>query len=265
MSSDWCNPSIVLRIPTETRAKLIFALLLGLGIGGFLYLCVAASTCQCCYFEGCYGFPDFDNIYRVNSALCFAGGTTGSFFCFLSGWGAMLTIRRRSSIMGFGHFFGASCVTFLIAVQSAGLWSSQANILRYYVDHVVHSPCSDEVIAKPNMVLYRATKFLFDVALLISIDILILAPLYFLSRDVYEDSEASLHAVSRRRSSFAINSYQPDSVDAASSGSSADDERRYLGRTAILMRSIKPQYTRIPDTPADSPAGGPPFSAADGL
>ena len=71
-------------------------------------------------------------LYKVNSSLCFAGVSSGMFFCFLSGWGALLTLRRRASVMGFGHFFGSCCVSFLVAVQAAGMWGAEATLLEEF-------------------------------------------------------------------------------------------------------------------------------------
>ena len=93
----------------ETRAKVIFVLLCLLGLCGFLYVCVVFTTCGACYIKPCcVPLDSLENLYKVNSSLCFVGATTGMFFFCLSGWGALLTLRRRASVMGFGHFFGVS-------------------------------------------------------------------------------------------------------------------------------------------------------------
>ena len=114
------------------RAQLLFAILLGMGVTGFLFLCVSASTCGACYVDPCVHPPGLKTLYKVNSSLCFAGVSSGMFFCFLSGWGALLTLRRRASVMGFGHFFGSCCVSFLVAVQAAGMWGAEATLLEEF-------------------------------------------------------------------------------------------------------------------------------------
>lgn len=247
------------RIPIELRAKAIFALLLGVGIGGFLFLCVAASTYKACYVDPCLHPLSMSKLYQVNSSVCFAGATTGMFFCFLSGWGALLTLRRRSSVMGFGHFFGASCVTFIMAVQSAGMWGAESALMQFFSDNYVEvtaylkdNPIPKPYHIKPNKPLHRASKFLYTDAVLISIAIMLLAPLYFVSRDVYDDpdvqpnrakgdSTLNSRARSRRSSFFRISSYEPD-ADLNCAG-----ERQFLGHACIPMRNMKPQYKRIPD------------------
>lgn len=244
-----------LAVPTSVRSKLIFALLLGLGIGGFLFLCVSASTCGACYISPCV-YPDgMEELYTVNASLCFSGATTGLFFCFLSGWGATLTIRRKSSVMGFGHFFGATCVAFLMAAQSAGMWGSEATLIQAFADHPVDmtyfvrdSPGIEQYSrVTENEPLHRACSFLFTVSVVVSLVLMVLAPTYFVSRDVYDrDAEkpSSLNSATRRSSSsysggrpFTISNYEPG----------ADDERQYLGRASIPMRNIRPQYRQIPE------------------
>lgn len=247
------------RIPIELRAKAIFGLLLGIGMGGFLFLCVSASTCKACYVDPCLHPYSMSKLYQVNSSVCFAGATTGMFFCFLSGWGALLTLRRQSSVMGFGHFFGASCVTFIMAVQSAGMWGAESALMQFFGENDVEVTAyvKDVYMAqtyhiKPNKPLHRASKFLFTDAVLISIAIMLLAPLYFVSRDVYGepdlqynrakgDSTLNSKARSQHSNYFRISSYEPV-LNGTGRG-----ERQFLGRASIPMRDMNPQYKQIPD------------------
>jgi len=243
-------------VPAETRAKAIFTLLLGIGIGGFLFLCVSGSTCGACYMDPCYCFKDnkLKGLCMFRSSVCFAGVTSGMFFCFLASWGALLTLRRRSSIMGFGHFFGATCVSFLVAVQSAGMWGAEASLLESFRGRTLGGVDAeswaslDDTVVSPNKGLLRAARFLYTVAVCVSCALLVLGPLYFVSHDVYDEDdgppkrpEDTLN--SRARRGFAISAYHPDDA--------ADDERQYLGRASIPMRNIKPQYKEIPETPID--------------
>ena len=241
------------------RAQLLFGILLGMGIGGFLYLCVSASTCGACYVDPCVHPPGLKMLYKVNSSLCFAGVSTGMFFCFLSGWGGLLTLRRRASVMGFGHFFGACCVTFLVAVQAAGMWGAEATLLeefgaREVYEEAIIDGMYEQVRVKPNKALHRSARFLFTTAVLFSIALMCLAPLSFVSRDVYEDddaaeglAEAATGAAGSLRQAAAtsasgprnrqISAYNPIPGPDRSQG--ADDERQYLGRASLPMRSIK--------------------------
>lgn len=233
----------------ESRAKALCLIFFGMGVMGFLYLCVAASTCGACYVTPCVHPPGLKMLYTVNSSLCFAGSTTGMFFCFLSGWGALLTLRRRASVMGFGHFFGATCVTFLVAVQSAGMWGAEATLLEQFgyrkvYEEAVIDGIYEQVRVKPNHALHRACRFLFTISVLMSVALMILAPLYFVSRDVYEENGVDNGVSLRRRAegsrSLHISSYDPIDNNRVSAG--GDDERQYLGRAQFPMRPIRPQF-----------------------
>ncbi|KAH8089949.1 hypothetical protein JL720_6243 [Aureococcus anophagefferens] len=138
------------------RAQLLFGMLLGMGIGGFLYLCVSASTCGACYVDPCVHPPGLKLLYKVNSSLCFAGVSTG-----MPGmWGAESTLLEE---------FGAKEV---------------------YEEAIIDG-MYEQVRVKPNKALHRSARFLFTTAVLFSIALMFLAPLYFVSRDVYEDEEAA--------------------------------------------------------------------------
>lgn len=253
---------------SEWRAKAIFTLLMMLGLCGFLFLCVTWTVCGQCYIEPCCVPPDdldvLGLLYHVNSSLCFGGTTTGLFFCFLAGWGAILTLKRRASVMGFGHFFGAACVTILVAVQSAGMWGAELRILERLRDSKPEAICADQdaddyddevVTLRPNHNLRQATQFLFSMSVIISIIVIALAPLYFVSRDVYDDSiepsMSSLASLARSRSvrSGRISKYEPIRDNAS------DDETQYLGRAQIPMRPIRPQYKPV-DTGVDHAVDG---------
>ena len=265
------------------RAQILFGMLLGMGVGGFLYLCVSASTCGACYVDPCVHPPGLKLLYKVNSSLCFAGVSTGMFFCFLSGWGALLTLRRRASVMGFGHFFGACCVTFLVAVQAAGMWGAESTLLEEFGARKIFEEAIidgmhdrrrrrdeppkerkktgalgtsgerryEQVRVRPNKALHKSCRFLFTTAVLFSIALMFLAPLYFVSRDVYEDDDAAAAAAvagvaaagdslraraatgpSRRH----ITAYNPIGPDRTQGG---DDERQYLGRASLPLRPMK--------------------------
>lgn len=234
------------------RAQLLFGILLGMGLGGFLYLCVSASTCGACYVDPCVHPPGLKLLYKVNSSLCFAGVSTGMFFCFLSGWGALLTLRRRASVMGFGHFFGACCVTFLVAVQAAGMWGAESTLLeefgaREIYEEAIIDGMYEQVRVKPNKALHRSARFLFTTAVLFSIALMFLAPLYFVSRDVYEDDAVGDQVTDSLRQRAAagggggarnrhISAYNPITGPDRSQG--GDDERQYLGRAAFPMRPV---------------------------
>ena len=49
--------------------------------------------------------------------------------------------------MGFGHFFGSCCVSFLVAVQAAGMWGAEATLLeefgarKIYEEAIVDGMC----------------------------------------------------------------------------------------------------------------------------
>ena len=189
----------------EARAKAIVFLEIAMGVGGFTYLCVAASCCGSCYVEPCVHPAGLKMLYKVNSSLCFAGITTGMFLCFLAGWGCLLTLRRRASVMGFGHFFGAVCVTFLVCVQSAGMWGDEARLLQEFTakriyEYAVIDSVYQQMRIKQNRALHRSCRFLFIISVIFSIALMILAPLYFLSRDVYDgDPDADTDADPNRR------------------------------------------------------------------
>ena len=245
------------------RAQLLFAILLGMGVTGFLFLCVSASTCGACYVDPCVHPPGLKTLYKVNSSLCFAGVSSGMFFCFLSGWGALLTLRRRASVMGFGHFFGSCCVSFLVAVQAAGMWGAEATLLeefgaRKIYEEAIVDGMYEQVRVRPNKALHKACRFLFTTAVLMSLALMALAPLYFLSRDVYEDSsdgeraadslrEQAANVAARASRNRHITSYNPIGVDRSYGG---DDERQHLGRAALPLRPMK----KAP--PQEEPEGG---------
>mmetsp|Transcript_1198 Transcript_1198/g.4684 ORF Transcript_1198/g.4684 Transcript_1198/m.4684 type:complete len:112 (-) Transcript_1198:179-514(-) len=110
-----------------------------------------------------------------------------------------------------------------------------------------------------NRDLHRACRFLCTVAILVSCGVAVLAPLYFVSRDVYEDDGRMEHAVESlaemtRRSGHPgprmlsssrtvrvggvqISRYEPIGT---TDPSASDDERQYLGRAQIPMRDMGP-------------------------
>ena len=111
---------------------------------------------------------------------------------------------------------------------------------------------------RPNKALHKACRFLFTTAVLMSLALMALAPLYFLSRDVYEDSDAGERAADSLREQAAnvaarasrnrhITSYNPIGVDRSYGG---DDERQHLGRAALPLRPMK----KAP--PSEEPEGG---------
>uniref|UniRef100_A0A7S3K4H4 Uncharacterized protein n=1 Tax=Aureoumbra lagunensis TaxID=44058 RepID=A0A7S3K4H4_9STRA len=262
-------------LDTETRARVLFGLCCALGLCGFLFLCVTWASCGCCYVDPCCVPKDrLRNLYFVNNSLCFSGTTAGLFYCFLAGWGTLLTLRRRASKMGFGHFFGAACVTFLVAVQGAGMWSAEAQLLDDFHIKKPRAWCSNdedlsgqETIFNANHGLRKRMHFLFSESIIISIIIAILAPIYFISRDVYDDASdlsrianqalsdagaASLAALTRRGRTVGgvrITAYEPIGETAP-----ADDERQYLGSAALPMRPIRPQFRPV-DTGVHSVEG----------
>ncbi|KAJ1462491.1 hypothetical protein M885DRAFT_610533 [Pelagophyceae sp. CCMP2097] len=252
---------------SEFRAKALVGIELAMGFGGFLFLCVSASCCGSCYVEPCVHPAGLKMLYKVNSSLCFAGVTTGMFFCFLSGWGVLLTLRRRASVMGFGHFFGAVCVTFLVAVQSAGMWGAEATLLEEFTHKSIYEEAVidglyQQVRVRQNRALHRSARFLFTLSVLFSIALMILAPLYFVSRDVFEDdtsggspeggngerfgngerSEPRPRAAAPPGRSLYISAYEP-----IADMRNQDDERQYLGRASLPMRPIRPQFKSTTD------------------
>ena len=106
--------------------------------------------------------------------------------------------------MGFGHFFGSCCVSFLVAVQAAGMWGAEATLLeefgaRKIYEEAIVDGMYEQVRVRPNKALHKACRFLFTTAVLMSLALMALAPLYFLSRDVYEDSDDGERAGAIRR------------------------------------------------------------------
>mmetsp|Transcript_22838 Transcript_22838/g.68575 ORF Transcript_22838/g.68575 Transcript_22838/m.68575 type:complete len:251 (+) Transcript_22838:174-926(+) len=244
---------------TAGRAQLLFGGFLAMGVAGFLFLCVSASTCGACYVDPCVHPPGLKTLYKVNSSLCFAGVSSGMFFCFLSGWGALLTLRRRASVMGFGHFFGSCCVTFLVAVQSAGMWGAESTLLEEFAARKIYEEAIvdgmyEQVRVKPNKALHKSCRFLFTTSVLFSVALMCLAPLYFVSRDVYEDDESGERASASLRERAArlpvpapsrrgISAYNPIPGPDRSQG--GDDERQYLGRAALPLRTMPPADSRF--------------------
>jgi len=60
------------------------------------------------------------------------------------------------------------------------------------------------VHVRMNRDLHRACRFLCTVAILVSCGVAVLAPLYFVSRDVYEDDGRMEHAVESRAASRSL-------------------------------------------------------------
>ena len=108
---------------------------------------------------------------------------------------------------------------------------------------------------RPNKALHKACRFLFTTAVLMSLALMALAPLYFLSRDVYEDSDDGERAADSLREQAAnvaarasrnrhITSYNPIGVDRSYGG---DDERQHLGRAALPLRPMKKPAQEEPE------------------
>ena len=102
-----------------------------MGVTGFLFLCVSASTCGACYVDPCVHPPGLKTLYKVNSSLCFAGVSSGMFFCFLSGWGALSRCGGERRSWGL-VIFSEVGVSFLVAVQAAGMWGAEATLLEEF-------------------------------------------------------------------------------------------------------------------------------------
>ena len=90
-------------------------------------------------------------------------------------------------------------------------------------------------------------RFLFTTAVLVSLALMALAPLYFVSRDVYEDDDAGERASDSLRQRAAavaerasrnrhISAYNP--IPGPDRTQGADDERQYLGRAALPLRPV---------------------------
>ena len=134
--------------------------------------------------------------------------------------------------------------------------------LEHVYEEAIIDGMYEQVRVKPNKALHRSARFLFTTAVLFSIALMCLAPLYFVSRDVYEDddaaeglAEAATGAAGSLRQAAAtsasgprnrhISAYNPIPGPDRSQG--ADDERQYLGRASLPMRPMKNgnEFTQI--------------------
>ena len=177
------------RAPTQMdaagRAQLLFAILLGMGVTGFLFLCVSASTCGACYVDPCVHPPGFEDPVQGQLVVMLRRSVVRHVLLLPRDGARFLTLRRRASVMGFGHFFGSCCVSFLVAVQAAGMWGAEATLLeefgaRKIYEEAIVDGMYERVKVRPNKALHKACRFLFTTAVLMSLALMALAPLYFI-------------------------------------------------------------------------------------
>jgi hypothetical protein len=163
--------------------------------------------------------------------------------------------------MGFGHFFGSCCVSFLVAVQAAGMWGAEATLLEEFGDQKIFEEAIvdgmyEQVRVRPNKALHKSARFLFTTSVLLSLALMVLAPLYFLSRDVYEDNDegergaeslrrAAADVANRASRNRHISAYNP--IQGPDRTYGGDDERQHLGRAALPLRPLKKEVQAEPE------------------